>query len=70
LIELLKKKFIQFGYHYLISIKKLNIVKKDFKKQKFINAERIAREGISLPIDPNLKKSEIKKIYKVVNSLS
>ena len=41
-----------------------------FKKQKFINAERIAREGISLPIDPNLKKSEIKKIYKVVNSLS
>ena len=70
LIELLKKNFIQFGFHYPISINKLNIVKRDFKKQKFINAERIAREGISLPIDPNLKKSEIKKIYKVVNSLS
>ena len=70
LIELLKKNFIQFGFHYPISINKLNIIKRDFKKQKFINAERIARDGISLPIDPNLTKLDIKKICSVVNSLS
>ena len=36
---------------------------------KFKNSEKIARQGISLPIDPNLKKSEIIKICKVINSL-
>lgn len=70
LIDLLKKNYIQFGLHYPISINKLNIIKKNFNKQKFLNAEKIARDGISLPIDPNLKKTDIKKICNVINSLS
>ena len=32
------------------------------------DAERIAKEGISLPIDPNLSVSDLKKIIKIINS--
>jgi len=39
-----------------------------FKNKKFVNAENIARYGISLPIDPNLTKKNILKIIKVLNS--
>ena len=33
------------------------------------NSEVLAKQGISLPIDPNLKKNEIKKIIEVINNL-
>ena len=63
------KNRIQFGEHYPISINKLDIIKKKFINQKFPNSENLAKFGISLPIDPNLKISEIKKICKVLNNI-
>jgi len=69
LITLLKKNKIQFGFHYPFAIHQLKIFKKKFGKDKFKNSEKIAKQGISIPIDPNLKKSEIIKICKVINSL-
>ena len=54
--------------HYPYAINQLKALKKIFKNQKYQNAEKLARESLSLPIDPNLKKNEIKKITKVLNS--
>mgnify|MGYP005640119561 CR=1 FL=1 len=69
LINLFKKNRIQYGFHYPFAIHQLKVFKKRFVRNKFKNSEKIARQGISLPIDPNLKKSEIIKICKVINSL-
>ncbi len=68
LIDLFKKHNIQFGFHYPYPIHKLKALKDMFKNQKYPNAEKLAKKGLSLPIDPNLKKIEINKILKVVNS--
>ena len=40
-----------------------------FKGKKFDNAEKLAKSCISIPIDPNLKLQEIKKIVNCVNSI-
>ena len=68
LIKILNHNKIQYAFHYPHAIHQLKALKKKFPRQKYVNAERIANEGISLPIDPNLKKNEIKKIIKVINS--
>ena len=68
LIKLLESKKIQYGFHYPFAIHQLEIFKKMFKKQKFENAERLAREGISVPIDPNLSKKEMNFIINTLNS--
>jgi len=60
LIKLLKKKNIQYGFHYPYAIHQLSVFKKRFKNKKFRNAEILAKESISIPIDPNLTK----KVYK------
>ena len=65
-----RKNKIQFGFHYPFAIHQLKIFKKKFGKRKFKNSEKIAKQGISIPIDPNLKKSEIIKNCKVINSFS
>lgn len=69
IIDQFKKNKIQYSFHYPISINKLKILKKTFKNQKFPNAERIAKYGISLPIDPNLSYHQIKKICKILNKV-
>ncbi len=69
LTKLLTKKNIQWGKHYPKPIHKLEATKKIFKKKHFPNAEYFSNYGISLPIDPNLKKKELIKICKVINSL-
>ncbi len=69
LIKLFKKNNIPYGFHYPYPINKLHALKSFFKKEKYPNAERIAKEGISLPIDSNLKIRNLKKIIKIVNSL-
>ncbi len=68
LIKLLKKKKIQYGLHYPYALHKLGALKEIFKNQKFFYAERLAKEGISLPIDPNLSKSNLNKIIKTLNT--
>ncbi len=67
LINLLNKNNIQTGIHYPLPINKLDCFKKIFKNQRFPNAEYIAKNCLSLPIDPNLKIHELKKICKVLN---
>lgn len=68
LAKILKKNKIQYGFHYPKSINQIEALKHVFKNKKFVNAENIARYGISLPIDPNLTKKNILKIIKVLNS--
>ena len=59
LIKQLNKEKIQYGFHYPFSINKLHAVKKLFKNKKFKNSEILANQGISLPIDPKLKKYKL-----------
>ena len=68
LINLLESKKIQYGFHYPFAIHQLEIFKNRFFKQKFKNSERLAREGLSIPIDPNLSKSEMNFIINTLNS--
>ncbi len=69
LTKLLTKKNIQWGKHYPQPLHKLDATKKLFKNKNFPNAEYFSSNGISLPIDPNLKKKELIKICNVINSL-
>ena len=68
LIKLLRNNNVEFGFHYPTAINKLDYVKDFFKKEKFPNAEKLAREALSLPIHPLLKLKDIKKISKIINS--
>ena len=68
LIRLLKKNKIEFSFHYPYPIHKIEALKENFKKKKFLNAERLAKEGLSLPIDPNLSNSNLNKIIKTLNT--
>ena len=68
LIELLNKKKIQYGFHYPKAIHQLGAFKKQFNKKRYKNAEKIAENSISLPIDPNLKTKQLKEITEVLNN--
>ena len=50
-------------------IHKLKVFKNYFKAQKFKNSEILAKEGISLPIDPNLSNKEVSIIINTINKL-
>ncbi len=67
LIKLLKKNNIEYGLHYPISLNNIKCFNKYFKNQKYYYAEKLAKCCISLPIDPLLKLSSVKKICKVLN---
>ena len=67
-IRYLKKSKIQYGFHYLFAIHQLEVFKKYFKREKFPNSEMLAKNGISIPIDPNLSKKEINYIISKLNS--
>ena len=69
LINLFNKEKIQWGKHYPKPLHKLEATRKIFVNQTFPNAEKFSKQGISLPIDPNLKKSELIKICNLINSL-
>ena len=68
-INKLNSKKIGFGFHYPYAIHQLDVFKKDFKNKKFVNAERLAKEGISIPIDPNLSQKEQSIIVNTLNAL-
>ncbi len=67
LTRLLKKKKIQYGFHYPYAIHQLKVFRKRFKNQRFKNAEILAKKSLSLPIDPNLSKKELYYIVKTLN---
>ena len=65
LIKLLTKNKIPYGFHYPYPINKLHSLRQMFKNQKYPNSERLGKECISLPIDPNLSILNLKKIIKL-----
>ena len=65
--NLLEKNKIQYGKHYPQPLHKLNAVKNFFKNQKFPNSEYLARNSVSLPIDPLIKKKDL--VY-IINKLN
>ena len=67
--ELFEKNKIQYGKHYPQPIHKLKAAKEIFRNKSYPNAENFSNFGISLPIDPNLKKFELMKICKILNSI-
>ena len=67
-IKFLDKNKIGYNFHYPFSIDQLKVFRGKFSKNKFKNAHRLAKNGISLPIDPNLTKNQIKFIIKKINS--
>ena len=69
IIKLFRRNKIQYGKHYPKPIHKLKGTKKLFLNQSYKNAEFFSKYGISLPIDPNLKKKEIIKVCKLLNSV-
>ena len=69
LIKILSKNNIQYGFHYPYSINQLKVFRNYFKKDKYNNAETLAREGLSLPIDPNLTNKQISFIIKIINRM-
>ena len=67
LIRVFNKKKIQYNFHYPFAIHQLKIFRNYFKKEKYINAERLAKEGISIPIDPNLLMRDVATIVNTLN---
>ena len=67
IIKIFKKNKIQFGKHYPQSLNKIKAIKEIFKNEKYPNAEFFSKYGISLPIDPNLKTKDLKKICSILN---
>ena len=58
---------IETGLHYPHTINQMKFYKKNFKKIIFPNAEQLAKECVSLPIDPMLNNSEINYIVNIIN---
>ena len=68
LIKYLIKNKIEYGLHYPKSINQIKALKKIYLNKKFPNSEFLAKNCLSLPIEPTLKNSEVNKIIKVLNS--
>jgi dTDP-4-amino-4,6-dideoxygalactose transaminase len=68
MIKKLQNNQIPFGFHYPLSINQIHSLKTIFRGKKYPYAEKLAREGISIPIDPNLNKKNLNKIVKVLNT--
>ena len=66
----MNKHKIGYNFHYPFSIDQLKVFKNKFNKNKFKNSNKLARNGISLPIDPNLSKRQIKFIIKKINTFN
>ena len=67
LLNYLVKKKISCQVHYPYSLNKLPAIKKRIKKKVILkNAENWSNQCLSLPLHPNLKLIEIKKIIKEI----
>jgi len=60
--DYLLKKRIMCQTHYSYSLNKLKPFKKLIKKQKLVNSENWARNCISLPLHPEMKDFQVKKV--------
>jgi dTDP-4-amino-4,6-dideoxygalactose transaminase len=69
-IEKLKESGVQCGCHYPYAINEMECFKGyAFAEQRFANAEKIARECISLPIFPGITEEEIQGIITGVENV-
>ena len=59
---------IEFGLHYPHSINQMNFFIKNFGLKNYINADNLACECVSLPIDPMLTSREVSYIIKTINN--
>ena len=64
----LSKNKIPFGRHYPYPIHKLSAMKDIFKGQKFVNAEELGNQCVSLPVDPFIQKKDFEYICEKLNS--
>ena len=69
LIKEFNKQGIQYGFHYPSAVHQLKVFKNVYANQNYKNSERLAKEGISIPIDPNLTKKNIRDIVQILNDL-
>ena len=69
-IKYLDKHKIGYNFHYPFSINQLKVFKNKFNNNEFKNSIKLAKNGISLPIDPNLNKRQIGFIIKKINSFN
>jgi len=67
-LKYMNRNKIEVGLHYPHTINQMKFYKKNFKKVKFINAEKLASQCVSLPIDPMLNKKEINLIVQKINN--
>jgi len=67
-VNFLKKKKIGYSFHYPFSINTLKAFNKRFNNNEFKNSNKLAKNGISLPIDPNLNKTQINYVINEINS--
>ena len=67
LVKFLDKNKIQYGFHYPKAIHQLECFRKIYKNKRYKNAEILASNGISLPIDPKLTKKETDFIINKLN---
>lgn len=67
LVKFLEQKKIQFGFHYPFAIHQLKVFKKNYKRTSFKNAERLAKQSLSLPVDPNLSFKDLNIIVNTLN---
>ncbi len=68
LINAFEKNKVQYGFHYPRALNQIVSLKRYFKYEKYPNAQKIALQGLSLPINPLLKKKDIIKICDLINS--
>ena len=67
-INYMIKNKIQTGIHYPHTINQMKYFKKNFNRKKFPNSEKLAKNCVSLPIDPMLTSKEVNYIIKKINN--
>jgi dTDP-4-amino-4,6-dideoxygalactose transaminase len=67
-INYMKKNEIEIGIHYPHTINQMKYFKQNYGIKKFTNAELLAKECVSLPIDPMLKKYEVNFVIQKLNN--
>ena len=66
-LKYLAKFKIPYGFHYPYTIHSLPAIRKYCEDKKFKNSIKIAKKGVSIPIDPFLQKKQLDFIIKKIN---
>ena len=69
IVRKIREEGVEAGIYYPLPIYKQNIYRELGYKDELKNVENVCKEIFSLPVLPDLKKEELKKIVEVVNSI-